>query len=308
MIVVTGVSGLLGINLAATARELGREVVGFYYRHQIQMPGVRVHCIDLTDHRATLSLIRRLKPKCIIHSAAATDVDWREDHPEETECINVRAASFLGATAQELNAQFVYISTDAVFDGGCGNYRESDQPNPLSVYAKSKLRGEQEVLRMHSSALVVRMANIYGWNAQPRQSLGEWFLARISAGRQITGFTDAHFCPILANDSAEMLLAMVDRRLSGIYHLGCSERISKYEFAKHVAIAFDLGTECIVPGTLAGARLRAPRSLDVSLCTEKVRAVLGRQMPSVSSGLRRFRALRANGFADLVRSYYVGRS
>jgi dTDP-4-dehydrorhamnose reductase len=305
MIVVTGASGLLGVSLVTLARDLGREVVGICHRNLLRVPGTRICGIDLTNRQAARTLFATLQPESIIHCAAATNVDWCEDHPEQAEQVNVQASSLLAELAQELDARLIYISTDSVFDGKRGNYSETDQPAPLSIYAKSKLRGEQEVLRRHSSPLIVRVS-IYGWNAQPKQSMAEWVLDEIRAGKEVRGFADAYFCPMLANDLAEVLLAMLDRGLSGIYHVVGSERINKYDFAKRVAMAFSLGMDGIAPMRILEAQLRAPRPVDPSLSTEKIRAALGRLMPDVDTGLRRFQDLYKNGYQKQLKSFLVG--
>jgi dTDP-4-dehydrorhamnose reductase len=304
MIVVTGASGLLGINIVAVAAGLSREVAGICHRNAIRVPGVQVSKLDLTDRQATRDVIAALRPTSIIHCAAATNVDWCEDHSEEAEQVNVQASSFVAELAQEMNAQFVYISTDSVFDGKRGHYSETDPPTPLSVYAKSKWRGEREVLRRHFSPLIVRVT-IYGWSVQSKPSFAEWILDEIAAGRQVRGFSDVYFCPLLANDLAEVLLIMLDRGLSGIYHAVGSERISKYDFAKRVAGMFNLGTDAVTPVSIFAAKLRAPRPVDPSLNTEKIRAALGRPMPDVDAGLRRFRELSESGYSRRIKSFLV---
>lgn len=305
MIVVTGASGLLGASLVMLGRDLGREVIGVCHRHLLRIPGVRICQANLADRQAMRNLLVPLRPKSIIHCAAITEVDWCELHPEETEEVNVQASSALAELAQELNAQFLYVSTDSVFDGTRGNYSEDDQPAPLSVYAKSKWRGEQEVLCRHSSPLIVRV-NIYGWNAQPKQSLAEWILDDVRTRKPVSGFADVYFCPMLANDLAEVLLTMLDLGLNGIYHVAGSERISKYDFATRVAKTFSLATDCVVPTSLVEARLVAPRPVDSSLNTEKVRIALGRPMPDVNQGLRQFRLLHESGYQNQLKSFLVG--
>jgi dTDP-4-dehydrorhamnose reductase len=304
MIVVTGASGLLGASVVTLARDLGREVVGICHRNLLRVPRTRICRADLSNRQAVRILFAALQPESIIHCAAATSVDWCEGHPELAEQVNVQASAFLAEVAQELNSQFVYISTDAVFDGSRGNYSETDRPAPLSVYAKSKLRGEEEVLRRHSSALIVRVS-IYGWNVQPKQSIAEWVLDEIGAGRRVHGFADVYFCPMLANDLAEVLLTMLDRGLRGIYHVGSSERISKYDFAKRLAMTFNLGVDRVVPISIVAAKLRAPRPIDPSLNTEKIRAALGRPMPDIDSGLRQFRHLCESGYRNQLKRFLV---
>jgi len=304
MILVTGASGLLGVNLVTTARNMNRPVTGTCHRHVLHIPGVFMQPLDLTDLHATRQLIAKLRPEAIIHCAAVTDMDWCEDHPKETDLINVQTSAALAEIARELNAQFIYVSTDAVFDGHRGHYSEDDAPAPLSVYAKSKGRGEQEVLQRCSTALIVRV-NIYGWNARPKQSLAEWMLDQLQTKRHLNGFVDVYFCPLLANDLAEILLAMLDRGLSGVYHVVGSERISKYEFGKRVAVTFGLDPDSVSPVRIAESKLRALRPRDVSLNTDKICRALGHPTPGVDAGLRRFRELRESGYADQLKHYFA---
>lgn len=305
MIVVTGASGLLGASVVLRAHAMGLEVAGFYHRHSLEIPGAVMRGVDLRDFSATRDALQRLKPKAIIHCAAATNVEWCETHPRETEEVNAGASSLLARVASELNAQLIYISTDSVFDGQHGNYSETDTPAPLNIYARSKLEGEQEVLKCHPSALVVR-TNIYGWNVQEKLSLAEWFLKQIGSGETVQGFTDVAFCPMLANDLADILLHVVDRHLSGLYHVTGAEKISKYEFGRRVAEVFGFDPGTIVPTRVAGSSLKARRPLDTSLNTEKIRAATGLKMPGVEEGLRSFRVLHDKGYPQQIKRYLTG--
>jgi len=305
MLLVTGASGLLGASLVSVASAQGRKVSGLYHRHKLQFPGIPLFQLDLTDHAATWEILRKLKPLSIVHCAAATNVDWCEDHPGEAQQINAEASSALAQMARELGAAFVYVSTDAVFDGREGNYSETDRPAPINAYGRSKLAGEQEVLRFHTSALVVRV-NIFGWNAQDKSSLAEWMLYQLESGRSVPGFVDIHFTPMLVNDLAEILLAMLDAELQGHYHAAGSERISKYDFAKRVAVTFGHNPSQVTAVKSSDAALRAPRPLDISLSTAKIVTALGRPMPDVDSGLHRFRALREMGYAQELKSSAYG--
>ena len=188
----------------------------------------------------------------------------------------------------------LYISTDSVFDGTCGHYAESDQPAPVNIYARTKLEGEQEVLGRNSLAAIARV-NLYGWNAGPKRSLAEWILTQLNLGNVVPGFSDVSFCPVLANEVAEVMLGLLDRNLTGLYHVVGSERVSKYEFARRVASQFGFDPGQVVPTRLADAKLKARRPHDTSLNTEKIRAALGRPMSDVETGLRRFAQLQAQG-------------
>ena len=305
MLVVTGASGLLGASVLRSAVELGWETVGFCHQHVIRDPTIQVASLDLTDDSATRRLLFDLRPDAIVHCAAATNVDWCEDNPKQAEAINVQASAVLAAIASALNARFVYVSTDSVFDGKRGNYVETDEAAPLNVYARSKLAGERETLRRNKAAIVVRVS-IYGWNAQNKDSLAEWVLRRLEGGKHVPGFTDVFFTPILVNDLVPVLFAMLQHELSGLYHVAGSERISKFEFARRVATAFGFDPARVTPCQVKDMRLRAARPLDVSLNTEKVRIALGRSMPDVDSGLCGFRELRSRQYPQQLKTYLGG--
>src|ERR1019366_1417235 len=305
MLVVTGASGLLGASVLRSAVELGWETVGFCHQHVIRDPTIQVASLDLTDDSATRRLLFDLRPDAIVHCAAATNVDWCEDNPKQAEAINVQASAVLAEIASALNARFVYVSTDSVFDGKRGNYVETDEAAPLNVYARSKLAGERETLRRNKAAIVVRVS-IYGWNAQNKDSLAEWVLRRLEGGKHVPGFTDVFFTPILVNDLVPVLFAMLQHELSGLYHVAGSEGISKFEFARRVATAFGFDPARVTPCQVKDMRLRAARPLDVSLNTEKVRIALGRSMPDVDSGLCGFRERRSRQYPQQLKTYLGG--
>ena len=125
----------------------------------------------------------------------------------------------MASAAARCGTKIVYISTDSVFDGARGGYREQDEPHPLNVYAKSKLAGEKAVAALCDNPLIVR-TNIFGWNVQPRLTLAEWVIQSLSEGGRIPGFTDIIFSPLLVNDLARLVGDMLNGGLKGIYHVG----------------------------------------------------------------------------------------
>jgi dTDP-4-dehydrorhamnose reductase len=291
MILVTGASGLLGTSILTRApQRAGGKVVGIA-RSRLRVGKTAIQQLDLTTSAATQEFIYKLHPSTVIHCAAATDVDWCEDHPDEAHEINVIASQRLAQLAQELDAQFVYVSTDSVFDGHEGNYRESDIPHPLNVYAETKLSAERAVLKSHSSPLIVRV-NFYG---SKKGKLADWIVDQLSTGKPIPGFTDVFFCPLLAQDLGDVIFEMLDAELTGIYHVVGSEKISKYEFAVRLATIFGFNPDLVSPSLLNDAKLRAARPRDLSLSSAKVSAALDRAMPDVDSGLQKFKRLRDSG-------------
>jgi dTDP-4-dehydrorhamnose reductase len=305
MILVTGASGLLGASFVWLAQEQGREVVGLYHHHPVHIDGVKLLAADLSNEAETRRIFHELGPASVVHCAAATDVDWCEGHPDEAHRVNVMVPAAMARISSACNARLLYISTDSVFDGQSGNYAETDTPGPVNVYAKTKLEGEREVLRQNPTAAIARV-NLYGWNAQNKHSLAEWVLKQLTLGSLVPGFSDVFSCPMLANDLADIMLALLDQDLTGLYHVVGSEPVSKYEFARRIASTFGFDPEQVVPMRVADARLKAQRPRDTSLNTGKICTVLGRQMPDVDAGLRRFARLRASGYADRIKSHLAG--
>jgi dTDP-4-dehydrorhamnose reductase len=305
MILVTGASGLLGASLIAVAREQGREVVGLCYRHAVRLPGGSLIAVDLTQESETRKIFENIKPTIVIHCAAETNVDFCQENPETAYAINVVTSRMVADITAQAGTRMLYISTDSVFDGARGWYSETDQPAPVNVYARTKLQGEQEVLARNAFATVARI-NLYGWNVQPnKKSLAEWILDELLLGNVVPGFTDVVFSPILASDLAALLLAIVDRNLTGLYHVAGSEPVSKYEFARRVALMFGFDPARVVPARLAESRLKAPRPRDTSLNTQKISAALGSPMPDVDSGLSRFAEMKS-AYAERFRSMLAG--
>jgi len=286
-ILITGASGLLGGALTAEYEAM-------------PIPVIPLHGIgdgDLTDPQVVERLMETYQPSAVIHCAALTDVDFCESHASAAWQMNVEVSGQLAACCAVSGARFVYISTDSVFDGTRGSWRESDAPSPCNIYARSKREAEIAVRHECPDSLIVR-TTIYGWHSHRKlhrkPSLAEWILERLEAGLEVPGFTDVIFSPILVNHLAAPILQLLREGYSGIFHVAGSWSGSKYEFAARLAETFEFDRNDILPAKLEGATLKAPRPLDTSLDVRKVSRVLNLQMPGLDEGLHRFRVLRTS--------------
>ena len=296
---VTGASGLLGLNFALQAS--GRHAVtGVVHRSRLEGAPFSVVTADFRRPEALEALLDQTRPDWIAHCAALAILDECEARPEEAWQLNAEIPGQLAELARRKGIGLLHISTDAVFDGVRGGYSEEDEPNPLSVYARSKLAGEQAVRQAYPDALVARV-NFYGWRLRGPRSLAELFYNNLSAGRTVNGFTDALFSPLLVNDLADLLLEMAGRRLSGLYHVFSSETLSKYEFGRHIAAAFGFDPGLIRPVSLQESGLVAARSANLSMRTDKLAAALGRPLPGQDQGIRGFYELYRQGHPRLIR-------
>jgi dTDP-4-dehydrorhamnose reductase len=149
------------------------------------------------------------------------------------------------------------------------------------------LDGEAAVLAADPEAIVARV-NFYGWSLSGTRSLGELFFNQLNAGRRMNGFTDVWFCPLQVNELAEILLQMVEKNLSGLYHTVSSECLSKYDYGCRIARSFGLDEGLIDPVSWRDANLTAPRSPNLRLDTTKLQKALGVPLPGQAEGLQRF--------------------
>lgn len=285
-VLITGITGLLGNSLAKEVSNYG-QVYGIA-RHACsgQLSG-QMFAIDLLNSNELKNLINTIAPDLVIHTAGLASVDVCESEPGLAERVNVDATRNLLQILPKHGCRFVHISTDAVFDGKCGNYAEDDVPAPVNVYGKTKLRAEQETLSLRSDGLVIRTA-FYGRNLLSKESLSEWVLNRLRAGCRVPGFTDVRFSPLYTVHLARLIAVAASKKVTGLLHLASSESCSKYHFAQLLALAAGFDKELVYPTTLQEAGLLAPRPKNVSLRASYAAKVLGEPLPSVSEGVEAF--------------------
>jgi len=285
-VLITGITGLLGNSLAKEVGHYG-QVYGIARHVRLgQLPG-RMFATDLLDRASLKSIINEISPDLVIHTAALASVDACETDPNLAERVNVDTTQNLLQLLPKHGCRFVLISTDAVFDGKSGNYREDDIPAPVNVYGKTKLRAEQETLSSRPDGLVIRTA-FYGSNLLPKESLSEWILNRLRSGVRVPGFADVRFSPLYAAHLARLIVLAASKTVTGVLHLASSESCSKYQFALSLALAAGFDEEWVYPTTLESAGLRAPRPRDVSLRSSYAAKVLGEPLPSILEGVEAF--------------------
>lgn len=240
-------------------------------RHRNDLYNISQHLGDLTNRDFLTDLKRRIKPDVIVHTAAIVDLSFCERNPVIANEVNARVPGELASMFPK--AKFLYISTDSVFDGVRGNYNESDTANPMNQYAISKFNGELAVTTRDSDAVVLRM-NIYGRKRMLGNSLAEWTVKSLQTEKVIQGYTNVFFNPLHIQQAAEAVCSVIGMKgASGIYHLGCKEKISKFEFLVHVAQTFGFNSGLIqsidTSATTHGIRRPLNTTLDASKFAEE---------------------------------------
>jgi dTDP-4-dehydrorhamnose reductase len=300
-ILITGASGLLGLNLALEARDL-HDVTGVDRSLLEAAPFEQVYA-DLQEPGAAEKLLDTQKTGWLIHCAALADLEACETDPALARRLNAELPGRLAKACKGCGVKMIHISTDAVFDGmKPGAYDESDAPNPLGVYAETKLLGEQNVLSVNPEAIVARV-NFYGFSRSGKRGLADFFVNNLSAGKPVKGFTDVIFNPTFVGDLSVLLLAMLAKDLKGLYHTVGSEAMSKYDFGLAIARRFGWEAALISPGTVDSSGLTARRAHNLCLSTHKLSTDLDIPIPAFSTGLDRFYNQFWAGYPHKIRSY-----
>jgi dTDP-4-dehydrorhamnose reductase len=271
-LLITGASGLLGSRLCEIALKKKHIVYSVYSQHKPPY-GMPIK-LDVCDPRALTQIFRKIEPEAVLHAAALTDVDKCELDRELSWKTNVEATRNLVRLCKESNVFLVYVSTDYVFDGEKGMYKETDKPTPINYYGYTKLKGEETVQTLESYC-IARGSVIYGSTpAAGKTNFAIWLLDKLKKKEEVKILTDQWNSPTLNVNMAEMLIETLEKKVQEILHLAGATRLSRYEFAERIAEAFCLDARYIKPVQIEHMKWIAKRPKDSSLDVSKAKRTL----------------------------------
>jgi dTDP-4-dehydrorhamnose reductase len=271
-ILITGASGLLGSKIAEIAAEKFNIYSG--YNTHLAQYGEPVF-LDITEPKIVKQVFKLTSPDVVIHCAALTSVDYCERNPELAYHINVNGTKNITTYAENTDSYLIHVSTDYVFDGQNGDYKEHDQPNPINTYGKTKLESEKIIQESNIDCCIARTCVIYGDRpAAGKENFVLWIMNSLEEGKQVNIITDQIISPTYNRNLAEMLIEISHRRLRGIYHLAGASYLNRYVFSNMVAEEFNLNEELINPVTSSAMNWDAQRPKKSTLNTEKARQTL----------------------------------
>lgn len=282
---ITGVSGLLGNNLAYYFKNK-YEILGLYNLHPVKIEGIYTKKCELYYPENVKRIISEYSPQIIIHCASLTNIDNCEIDKDSTRKINVLATRDVVEEVKNKNIKLIYISSDSVYDGIKGNFSEENNVNPQNYYGTTKYEGELEILKAENS-LIFR-TNIFGWNIQNKKSLGEWILDNLKTNQKINGFEDAYFSTIYTMKLAEIIDISIKKKITGRYNCGSSDSCSKYEFAVKIAECFGLDKSLITPISIDDFSFKAKRGKNLILNVNKLKSALSHNPPTISESIAAF--------------------
>jgi len=289
-LLVVGGSGLVGGKVAALASE-GFKVVGTHRGVAPKIGGVQF--VELHKERVEdgLALVRTLKPAAVVDTAAMHNVDRCEEERDLAWQVNAGSTGALARVATDVGARYLFVSTDFVFDGMKGRYREQDAARPVNYYGETKLAGEHAVLAASPEHVVVRPSVIYGWD-DTRLNFATWVLTSVRDGKPVNVVTDWIGSPTFADGLAAGILRLLTVPDGGVYHLAGADAMSRYDFAVRLARAFELDSTLVKPVRSADLNMKARRPPDSSLTSAKAKRHRI-SVPGVDDGIAAMRDQRA---------------
>ena len=287
-VLVTGANGLLGqklinlyegqdgVRLIATGKGANRNPEGCYE-----------YCpMDICSPDEVNKVISETQPDVVINTAAMTQVDACELDPDSCRRLNVEAVSYIIEACKKTNSFLIHLSTDFIFDGTSGPYKEDDLPNPLSKYAESKLEAEKLLKSSQLKHAIVRTMLVYGVaHDMSRSNIILWVKKNLEQKNQIKVVNDQWRTPTLAEDLAKGCMLIADKKAEGVFHISGKDMLTPYDMAIATADFFELDKSLIeeVDGSIFTQPAKRPARTGFIL--DKAKRELGYEPVSFEEGL-----------------------
>ena len=291
---VTGSAGLIGSQLVNDLEKSG-EIVYSCYNNVKPLCGIptKLNLLNLEDiHK----FFKKIQPDVIIHSAALTDVEKCEVEPKLANSINVKSTEIIAKEAENFDSYLMYISTDYVFDGKKGSYKETDLTNPLNHYGKTKLSGEKIIKDKTSKWSIIRTSTPFGTHSF-KKTFPVWVFENLKNNKKINVLEDQFTSPTYVPNLSKMILEIITRNLEGFFHVSGSTKISRFEFAKIVLEKFNLDSSLLNPVKIDSMPWKAHRPIDSSLNISKINTILKTKSYTIKQSFDDYTLQSADSFS-----------
>lgn len=288
-LLITGASGFLGWNLIQAVKS-EFTVFGTFLAHPIDIPGIQLIQVDLTNYKTLKELFDLSKPDAVIHTAAVSNINFCQENRAETHKINVEAPINIAALCSELEIPCLFTSSDLVFDGLNPPYSEGDEPSPVNIYGEQKVLAESGMKEQYPKTVICRMSLMFGDPGPIATSFIQPLIGAMESGETLDLFINEYRTPLSGRNAADGLMIAL-KNLPAIIHLGGLKSISRYEFALFLAEILGFKRPKLNPCRQKDLNLPAPRPPDVSFDCSKAIA-LGFQPNSIIEELEYFRDVK----------------
>ena len=283
-VLIVGASGFIGRYVSRRLVDTpGHSVFSTYNSRPAAADGASWHRVDIVDHAGLDALFVSAQPEVVVNLAAMADVGTAERNPDVATAINVTATASIARLCERHSARLVFVSTEYVFDGQNGPYREDDTPAPTTHYGLTKFEAEQAVAALASRWSILRTSIVYGWPAPGRRNFVPMLLDRLRNGQPFQGHTDVYRSPVYVEHLVDGIARLVEEEHTGVHHVAGADWVSMYDFALAVAREFGLDTSLVIPAS-------DPTDDRLGLDSARTTAVLGIPRRGLAEGLAAMRA------------------
>lgn len=289
-VLITGVNGFLGYYFIEKLIDNGHYVIATgkgENKLPFNSPYFVYATMDFTDVAAVNNMFQQHHPEYIIHAGAVSKPDECEKNKPLADKINVEGTGILLAAAKKYAASFLFLSTDFVFDGETGMYKETDMVNPVNYYGSTKVKAEALVQQYEYSWAIVRTVLVYGKPYTKRNNVLAIVREKLEKGELYEVFNDQVRTPTYAEDIAGAIVVMMEKNVTGIYNICGEEVMTPYDMAIRVAEFLNLDTSLIKKITAKDFELAAKRPLKTGLNITKAKTELGYRPISFKEGLKK---------------------
>ena len=249
-VLIVGASGFIGRYVSRRLVDVaGHTVFSTYNERPAVDDGASWHRLEITDDAQLAGLFSVAQPQVVVHLAAMADVGTAERNPETAAAVNATATETIARLSERHSSRLVFVSTEYVFDGRNGPYREDDPPSPNTQYGRSKFEAEQAVARLVSDWAILRTSIVYGWPAPGRRNFVPMLVDRLRSGEEYRAPTNVYRSPIYVEHLVDGIERLVETAHTGVHHVAGSDWVTMHEFAVAVAERFGLDTSLVVPAS-----------------------------------------------------------
>jgi dTDP-4-dehydrorhamnose reductase len=290
-VLVTGANGFLGYHLVEhllaknfSVIATGKGECRLPFSHQTNF---EYQAMDFTDPFSIHDVFEKVKPAVVIHAGAMSKPDECEANQMLAYLVNVEGTVQLLINAEEIKSFFVFVSTDFVFDGERGMYIESDTPQPVNYYGKTKLEAEEAVKEYKYGWAIARTVLVYGKNHSTHANILSTVKQKLEKEEEYNVVDDQVRTPTYVEDLTKGIVSIIEKRATGIFHLSGKDILTPYQMAIKTAEHLQLNSSVLKKVTAASFTQSARRPLKTGFIIDKAKAELGYEPLSFEEGLEK---------------------
>ena len=280
-LLIVGASGVLGTRLHNDTIKKKWVTLGTYCSHEHN----GLFYLDLRDKESINKVFNFFNPEVVVLTGGITDVDFCEIKPRLAEEINIKGTIDLIKKTKEHNAKLVFLSTDYVFDGENGPYKEEDKPSPINVYGRTKLEVEQFIKDSFKDHLIIRTAQLYGIDNRGR-NFAVKIIHDMQNNKYIYAADDFYCTPTYVGSLSQGVIKLIENHKKGIYNIAGTDFLNRYEYVNKISDIFNLKKSLIQKVKLKDLNLKAKRPKKVGLKIDKLKKEIDVPLYNCDEGLR----------------------